>query len=216
MGVRREYTVNDARIPEFTSRFRKKVDELGGVTKVSELSGISRPTLNFWYNGQRTPDAVSLITLARCFKVSSDWLLGLAVEDNYSNDEKEKLISEYTGLSTNAVKILHRNATDKGIDKRYFPILGEILSFNSIYESIGCLIRAKHFKEKDQEMMASNPDAYKQMDAIIKSLNDNLNMSDRNDPNVILTNGEAAEYYINRASEWYTNLCKHIVNGGVS
>ncbi len=120
MGVRREYTVSDARIPEFTSRFRKKVDELGGVTKISELSGISRPTLNFWYNGQRTPDAVSLITLARCFKVSSDWLLGLAEEDNFSNDEKEKLISEYTGLSTKAVQQAHQYISLYSDDSDYY------------------------------------------------------------------------------------------------
>ena len=63
MGKRKKYDLTDMRLPDFTQRFRKRVDALGGVTKVSEITGISRPTINFWYNGQRTPDAESLITL---------------------------------------------------------------------------------------------------------------------------------------------------------
>lgn len=112
MGMRKEYTVNNARIPEFTSRFRKKVDEIGGVSKVAELSGISRPTLNFWYNGQRTPDAVSLITLARCFKVSSDYLLGLT--DAETPNTQIRAITDFTGLSEKAVNQLHLNKQFSG------------------------------------------------------------------------------------------------------
>ena len=41
-------------------------------------TGISRPTITFWYNGQRTPDAESLIILSKALNLSADYLLGLS------------------------------------------------------------------------------------------------------------------------------------------
>lgn len=107
MGIRKEYDYKNSRLPEFTSIFRKIVDGIGGVTKASEVTGISRPTINFWYNGQRTPDAENLKTLSQSFHVSTDYLLGLTDPDNSTADEKLRMISEYTGLSNEAVQNLH-------------------------------------------------------------------------------------------------------------
>lgn len=111
MGKRKKYDLTDMRLPNFTQRFRKRVDALGGVTKVSEITGISRPTINFWYNGQRTPDAESLITLSKKLGVSSDWLLGLLPDDNATNDEKLRMVSELTGLSNDAILMIDRLST---------------------------------------------------------------------------------------------------------
>lgn len=111
MGKRKKYDLTDMRLPDFTQRFRKRVDALGGVTKVSEITGISRPTINFWYNGQRTPDAESLITLSKKLGVSSDWLLGLLPDDNATNDEKLRMVSELTGLSNDAILMIDRLST---------------------------------------------------------------------------------------------------------
>lgn len=111
MGKRKKYDLTDMRLPDFTKRFRKIVDALGGVTKVSEITEISRPTINFWYNGQRTPDAESLITLSKKLGVSSDWLLGLLPDDNATNDEKLRMVSEFTGLSNDAILMIDRLST---------------------------------------------------------------------------------------------------------
>ena len=85
MGKRQKYDLTDMRLPDFTKRFRKIVDALGGVTKVSEITKISLPTINFWYNGQRTPDAESLITLSNVCgansKISAPTLYALAICD---------------------------------------------------------------------------------------------------------------------------------------
>lgn len=38
--------------------------------------GVSSRTIKHWKHGTRTPNAVSLLVLSRCFHVSVDWLLG--------------------------------------------------------------------------------------------------------------------------------------------
>ena len=101
---RKKYNSSNPRFPDFYKRFHGLTDYAGGVTKVSELTGISRPTVQFWYNGERTPDAENLCTLSRAFGVSVDYLLGLADEDNATNDEKLRMVSEYTGLSNAAIR----------------------------------------------------------------------------------------------------------------
>lgn len=103
----RKYSVSDAnmRLPEFTKRFRTLVDDYGGVSKLSDNSGISRTTINFWYNGERTPGAEYLITLSQSLGVSVDYLLGIS--DYQPADASIRAACEYTGLSSEAVTKLH-------------------------------------------------------------------------------------------------------------
>lgn len=125
MGGRKKYDLNNSRLPDFTGNFRRLVDRYGGVARVSEITGISRPTINFWYNGQRTPDAENLVTLSTTLGISTDWLLGLISQDNSTNDEKLRLISESTGLSNTIIK---RIIAMKEKNPRSFALLSEILS----------------------------------------------------------------------------------------
>lgn len=104
---RRKYDGENHRLPDFYNRFRALTDNVGGVTRLHKLTGISRPTIQFWYNGQRTPDAENLITLSRAFGVSTDWLLGLTNDGNYTNDQKLSIVSEYIGLSNQTVKEMY-------------------------------------------------------------------------------------------------------------
>lgn len=75
MKERKKYSVDDARIPTLTERLRVVIDHRGGVTPAAKQLGISRPTVSFWYSGQRTPDAEGLKTIAERFDISVDWLL---------------------------------------------------------------------------------------------------------------------------------------------
>lgn len=72
-----KYTADMSRLKVFTDRFRALVEKQGGISEVVNLTKISRPTISFWYNGQRIPDAEHLIILAKAFNVSADYLLGL-------------------------------------------------------------------------------------------------------------------------------------------
>lgn len=117
MSQRKEYTSSNARLPCFTDRFRKEVDKRGGITKAAELLRISRPTVNFWYYGERTPDAESLIAISRGFGVTTDYLLGLS--DYYHRDESVQAVQRVTALSEGAVFKLNEIAHGK--DAGSFP-----------------------------------------------------------------------------------------------
>lgn len=106
-----EYNYNNPRLRIFMERFRKVVDDAGGISNVVELTGISRPTVLFWYNGERTPDATNLRTLSQKLGVSADYLLGLVDEDNSTNDEKLRMVSEFTGLSNDAILMIDSLST---------------------------------------------------------------------------------------------------------
>ena len=85
-------------------RFRSKVDDLGGITKAAEITGISRPTLEYWYYGVRTPKAENLRTLSTTFDVTADWLLGLSPFPSVNEDMKTANL--VTGLNDDCLKLL--------------------------------------------------------------------------------------------------------------
>ena len=64
------------RFPLFAERFAKlRGDMTQG--EFAEFLGLSRPTVGFYENGSRLPDALCLKTIAVKCGVSADWLLGL-------------------------------------------------------------------------------------------------------------------------------------------
>ena len=146
MGDRKKYNVSDSRLPAFTNAFRKMVDDSGGVSAMSEKTGISRPTINFWYNGQRTPDAENLIILSSKLGVSVDYLLGITAIPN--RDSNVAAVCEYTGLSPNTVNFLHKvqdvsfGSTDMSVRVIDFLIKdAQAYSFNdSVHSSLLKLI----------------------------------------------------------------------------
>jgi transcriptional regulator with XRE-family HTH domain len=87
-------------------RFRRKVDELGGITEVSVITGISRPTLEYWYYGARTPKSENIVILCNAFGVTADWLLGLS--DHPTINEDMKTAIKVTGLSQTAIEKISR------------------------------------------------------------------------------------------------------------
>lgn len=66
-----------------------------------------RSTVNNWEQGAIQVKSDDLALISQKTGYSVDWLLGLVDENNYSNDETIRLISDYTGLSTEAVSVLH-------------------------------------------------------------------------------------------------------------
>ena len=139
MGVRKEYNVQNPRLPEFTKRFRALVDKYGGTTNVVKLTGISGPTINFWYNGKRTPDATNLAVLSKTLGVSADWLLGLVDENNESADLTKKRVSDYSGLSSTAVSMLHGFAENARGNNENLAALGRLY-----LETVNTMIEAEN------------------------------------------------------------------------
>lgn len=97
---------------------RLRVDILNlSQPEFAKLLGLDLPkgrsTVNNWEQGAIQVKSDDLTLISQKTGVTTDWLLGLADENNYSNDETVRLISEYTGLSTEAVKQLNLNNTMK-------------------------------------------------------------------------------------------------------
>lgn len=91
----------EKKMPIFAARF----SELRGErtqAEFAEFLGISRPTVGFYENGDRIPDALVLKQIAERCDVTTDYLVGLSDNKTYSNAE----IGEATGLSDNAIETL--------------------------------------------------------------------------------------------------------------
>lgn len=95
---------NEIKMPIFRERF---CSLRGSKTQAefAEFIGISRPTVGFYENGERLPDALVLRKIAEKCGVSADWLLGLS--DVKSTDQNKKNACEVTGLTEENVEFLH-------------------------------------------------------------------------------------------------------------
>ena len=71
-----------------------------------------RSTITNWESGANNVKADDIENICRVFGVSADWLLGLTEEKNYSNNEVIKMVSDYTGLSTESVSVLQEYQKD--------------------------------------------------------------------------------------------------------
>ena len=93
------------RLPIFTERVRELQGEKTN-TEFADFLGISRQTVGFYCNGDRVPDALTLIKISQKCGVSADWLLGLS---DYKNKETESTSAKELGLSEKSVNFLARH-----------------------------------------------------------------------------------------------------------
>lgn len=95
-----------ATIETFSDRLVKLREKTGKKRQeVADEIGISRASLEYYEKGKRKPDIEILAVLANYFNVSSDYLLGLSPAE--STDRDIQFISKYTGLSDEAIEVLH-------------------------------------------------------------------------------------------------------------
>ncbi len=92
------------RFPVFAERFAQlRGDRTQG--EFASILGLSRPTVGFYENGNRLPDAYTLRHIAVTCDVSADWLLGISDERTINGDIAQA--SRYTGLSANSIRKIH-------------------------------------------------------------------------------------------------------------
>lgn len=92
------------KLPKFAERFRTL---RGGMSQAAfaQKVGISRPTVGFYENGDRLPDAEAILKICNACGVSSDYLLGLT--DDPAPASERSAVDEL-GLSPEAVSALIR------------------------------------------------------------------------------------------------------------
>lgn len=89
------------------SIFAARFSELRGERTQAEFAqflGISRPTVGFYENGERIPDALLLRQIAEKCEVTTDYLVGLS--DVKTTDRDLQAINNITGLSEEAIHAL--------------------------------------------------------------------------------------------------------------
>ena len=101
------------RMKVFKERFNKLRGEKSQ-EEFAEFLGISRPTVGFYENGSRLPDALTLSQIARKCNVSADWLLGLSNTRQYSGTLSDAC--NYTGLSEEVIDFFHSIRSSELID----------------------------------------------------------------------------------------------------
>lgn len=85
--------------------------------QLADALGVSRSLVKAWEINDRPVRSDDLIKIALHYGVSADYLLGLIGKNNSTNDEKLRMVTEFTGLSNDAVLALGK-----------YVFLAEILS----------------------------------------------------------------------------------------
>jgi len=104
------------KFPIFQERFNKLRGELSQDDFAKKI-GISRPTVGFYENGERLPDALVLKKIAESCNASIDWLLGLT--DVETGNADDIAVEKQFGLSVNAIPILREYKENADIFKKY-------------------------------------------------------------------------------------------------
>lgn len=92
----------------FANKLRElRVIEKLSQTELAEKLGVSRGSISFYENGERTADIDFIYKAAQFFNVSADYLIGRT--NASTQNEDIRAICDYTGLSEAAVSELHNS-----------------------------------------------------------------------------------------------------------
>lgn len=86
------------RLPIFRENLYKLIGDMS-ITEFAGKVGLSRQTMGFYLNGDRIPDAETLVRICEKCNISSDWLLGLSGDRN-----RQPCAVDELGLSNKAVE----------------------------------------------------------------------------------------------------------------
>lgn len=116
------------RFPVFAERFYQLRSERGmSQEEFADFLEITRPTVGFYENGKRIPDALKLRQIAEKCNVSADWLLGLT--DAKTVDCEIRAICSKTGLSERIVtKIVKIKNSKMNEDGAFYGFIDELFT----------------------------------------------------------------------------------------
>lgn len=149
-----------SKFPVFSQRFNQLRGEMSQADFASFLK-ISRPTVGFYENGERLPDALTLRKIAEKCNVPSDWLLGLT--DNKTHDNVD--IGYTLGLSDKAIqKIKSISNTDLYKFKDYLNDVLEQLNLQAFLMCIDNYTKIKDLKVSSEQQKLHDEYGRKMLD----------------------------------------------------
>lgn len=121
--------------------------------------GISFTVLSDWQCGNKAPRADSLVILAKNFNVSVDYLLGLSNVQTPNEDIRK--MSEYTGLSEDALITLHQRVNtlqelpktarfEKTVLQNAFLIMDDLISSGTFGYVSDALVKVRSCAESEE------------------------------------------------------------------
>ncbi len=125
--------------------------------------GVKDNVVSYFVSGARVPNTEQIIKISKFLNVSTDYLLGQS--DNLTTDPTVKAACDYTGLSENAVSLLHAMAENKEIDLEYHWERGLERPYYREIDILSILIEALNY----------NPDM---LDALMEFFNTDFRTSD--------------------------------------
>lgn len=156
---------------EAKATFAKRFTELCSdktQQEIAEAIGVSRATIGYYLNGDRSPDIDVLSRISNYFSVTSDYLIGLSDAKQAENTD----IVERLGLSEKTIELLvYNNAESKRsysheyyqygctpiklIDSLYLAILEDFNLMENLIEVCTLMKSARTDKYKNNEFLCS-------------------------------------------------------------
>lgn len=192
------------KLPIFADRFR----ELRGERTQAEFAdflGISRPTVGFYENGDRVPDAIILKQIAERCGVTSDYLLGLSDNRTAGNAD----IGAEIGLSDEAIRVLKA----AHMEKKTFKKDNERLKFYWL-DVFNILIEALNYfpdlLSDIEKILTVDENSNLDLEEKISEIDENLYHTIYKN-GVVLTGWQYADYLQKRIGSYFESLLNYIV-----
>lgn len=135
MSVQEKY--NDI----FPTRLRNLIEDRGTtITAVSKELGISRQAVSQYADGSAQPNVDKLVSIARFFSVSTDYLVGLS---NYENHHTGELTASDMGIMDEAARQLAKDKAKRaGISGGLLSMLAKSPQFSDFASAVADYIGA--------------------------------------------------------------------------
>lgn len=144
------------------SKFGDKLKELRKREKMtqSDLSNklnINRVTITKYETGERTPTTDDIISLAKYFNVSTDYLLGIT--DNATTDTDLQAVCNYTGLyekTVEKIQFLKSRGKISALNDiintpDFLSLIDEVMNYNkAVYKIIAYYSKPHNFTNEDK------------------------------------------------------------------
>lgn len=160
----------------FAVRLRALMEKTGTTQQVlADKTDCTRQAIAQYTGGLNAPNVDKLVSIARYFGVSVDYLLGLS--DAETDDKDIQFICDYTGLSEEAVSNLHEYSNDSNIlfnsfsedpDNRYLDFINYLLTFDIIDADV--LFKVNVYKQNINFYSESTDITKGIIDTIIQSI----------------------------------------------
>ena len=136
----------EPRLKVFQERFEllRKERDLSN-TDFAKFLEMSRQTVGFYLNGDRIPDALTLIKISEKCNVSADWIVGLS--DIKTPNTSVQGACQCTGLSEEAVMVLHNNYEAGLLGAPAVSMISELIVYMHFGHISRDLIRASMVSE---------------------------------------------------------------------